>query len=619
MRYVSILLILFITFSMQSMSQIENLKEDIIFSDDILGTSDEIWTALLMTLEEDSLKATYIDHDKGSVNTAYFYLPSKLMDSYVGTRLSYMSKFDNWASIWEQIRYSFNISIVEKDSSLSIIYVNTTLQVFESNSTKVWHSFESNGIIEKSLLTNLKKNLNKLRNGKSEIIHDEKYLLFDHGNTSCQIELMFERNMDDVWIVLQKMINNNSISLVLENRNLGIMTTEFIPLGEDQVDIVATNDMLNPLTGWDKSMSIWTDLYRIAFSLNVSTLSEDASKTRVLIQTYIERYESNTTESWHRVKSTGGYENTLSSFLISAMAVFDQIDRNIYINLHLDTVVSCTYNETILSVLNSSLRSIQVSNFKIKSFSVDSGITIGTHYKPINNSYLSLGLFIQKLSPQKTKVSIVASERLDNPIKPTIGIKYVSASNIQIDSFLKNMESELTNVSLLELQKNQYIVTTLYNYLSSDSAIDSFSNEIRIYKQVSLIPGYEIFDRGIRIVNNNGKLNILISGYITVPFEFKNTPYLSQLSELFFQRFIFNLAHSLSYKIEDIQKFHSIIFETDLKVYILDDKTPINNSYRKLRIEVKIENLLSMLSFETSLKDLIQSSIISFNGKKIKT
>ena len=444
---------------------------------------------------------------------------------------------------------------------------------------------------------------------------NEKDILFPQDPASGKLEIIVEGNLDDVWTVLQKMIHYNSISLILENHNSGIMISEFSNIDKDLVGIVASNHLLEPLTGFNKTVAIWTDLYRMAFSLDVSSISEDSSKTRVIIQTFFERYESNTTENWHRIQSTGQYEYKLSSFLTAAMNVFDPIDRNIHINLHLDSVVSCTYNESLLSILNSSLKSINDGNFKIKFFAIDSCITMVTHYKPIKNWFISLSVIIHRLSQQKTKISIVASERLDNPSIPTLEIKYVPSSNIQVDGFKKNMESELTNVSLLELQKNQYIDTTLYNYLSSDSAIDSFSDELRNYKQVSLIPGYEIFDRGIRIVNNNGKQNILISGYITVPFEFEKTPYISQFSELFFQRFIFNIAHSLSYKIEDIKKFHSIIFETDLKVYILDDKTPINNSYRKLLVEVKIENLLRMLSFETSLKDLIHSSTISFNGK----
>lgn len=609
-----------IIFPIDSLSQIDQyFKPQFQFSDTLSGSFDQVWCALLITLDQDSLRIRQGYRKKGRLLTDYAYLPFALKDTLVGRRLSFMTGWDEKHAIWNNIRCSFEVNLSPIDTSKTIIQLDSKLYIHEDNTTAVWHRFQSQGHLAKIFLHKIQNNLNKIQQDQGVIIPREIDLVFTLGLVSGESEDVFDKHYNDVWIALHKMVSDNSIPLKYDNKSTGLMLSEFTPLSKEQEGVFYTKEVLSPIGGWDKAMAIWEDPFRWAFSFKISSLSDDPAKTNVRIQTFIERYESNTTDNWHRFKSTSTLEKGMLSTLRTALDVFSNMDKRYYLNVHLDSLVTQLFEASITSVWNSAIRSLEARSFKVKLFDVDSCIIVNTEYLPIGQSYHALQFILQKESPNRARVSLTPSCILDNPYEHKIGIQYARSQESICSDFLKNIEENLTDSILQHQDALQYIDVSLIQDHIPDSQLQAIMSTLKTYKVISLIPNYEVFKKGISLSREGDLSNLIISGFISKPFEieFEDSNYLLSISEWIFRNIVYNMGFSVYHHMKDHSIFNHTSFKTVLKMYNLDDTTPIDNAYHTYSFEMTTNDLIKFLEFETDLEYLMRSSILYFDGTRI--
>ena len=131
--------------------------------------------------------------------------------------------------------------------------------------------------------------------------------------------------------------------------------------------------------------------------------------------------------------------------------------------------------------------------------------------------------------------------------------------------------------------------------------------------------------KGICLSSNANQSNLIISGFISKPFEFENSNYLSCISGWIFRNIVYNIGFLVYDHMKDPSIFDYIVFKTVFKAFNLDDSTPIDNTYHLYSAEIATNDLIKSLEFDTDLEYLIRSSKIEKNDHiyskpaKIKT
>ncbi|MBN2571617.1 MAG: hypothetical protein JXA68_05775 [Ignavibacteriales bacterium] len=617
---IQLILIIFLInlFNVRSYSDNDISEEAKNISVSLPHTFIDVWSALLMSLKQDSAQIRYINSQEGCIKTEFICLPSTFKDSIVVKQLTSMTKYEKNLAIWsDEICYSFIISVSSQDSLNTHLDVNTELYIYESNTMDRKILFQSNGSLEKEIIDQTKINLIRLQNEKEIIIPSVNDFL-SLGSFSGEAECVINKSQDEVWVILLKIIRDNSLSIDFKDQSFGILTTQNASIIEDQKKVFLKEELVDPFKGWEKALALWTDDYEFSLRISVTPLQEDLLKSKVCLRTYIERYEYNTTNKWYLFKSTGVFENSLLSALQLSMNVFAPMDQIPYYNVHLDSVVTCIYNKPISIVWNSIMKSIKDNNLKMSYFKVDSCIYGITRYKLINDIYSSLEFIIEKISEDQCKISITSSNLVDNPSEQKIGIRYKKSSNLFIKDFLKNLSAQPGKKYTQGKDINEFVNESFYQSEIPDSEVVSFINDIEIIKSISLIPDYELFPKGILVNSEAGELNLVILGYIRQPFEFESSDnIMSSITDWVFHRLVYNLGNLLYYQFKEVTMFDSIVLDTKLKIYNLDDSTPIDMSYHTYQVKVNTADLINLVKFKTNAENTINSSIIKFEGENV--
>ncbi|MBN1597004.1 MAG: hypothetical protein JW894_01815 [Bacteroidales bacterium] len=604
-------------FGTQSYSGNNNSEETEHISVSLQYTYSDVWAALLMSLKQDSAQIRYINSEEGCIKTEYICLPSTFKDSLVVKQLTSMTKYEKSLAIWsDKICYSFIIGVSRQNSLNTLLDVSIELYIYESNTMNRRILFQSNGSLEKEIIDQIKINLIRLQNEKGIIVPAVNDFL-SLSSFSGEAECVINKSKDEIWAIMLKIIRANSLSIDFEDQSFGILATKNATITKDQKKIFLKEELVNPFKGWDKALALWADDYELSLRISVTPLEEDLLKSKVCLRIYIERYEYNTTKKQHLYKSTGVIENSLISTLQSSMSVFTPMDRIPDYNVHLDSVDTSTFQKPISTVWNSVLKSLEENNLKMSYFEVDSCIYGITQYKLINDFYSSLEFIIEKISEDQCKISITCSNLIDNPSEQKIGIRYTK-SNLFVKDFLKNLSTQPGKKYIQEKDINVYVDESFYQSEIPDSEIASFINDVEIIKSISLIPDYELFSKGILVNSEAGELNLIISGYVMQPFEFESSDnIMSSITDWIFVRLIYNIGNSLYCQFKDITMFDHIVFETKLKIYNLDDSTPLDMSFRTYQAEVNTADLINILKFKTNFNKIINSSVKKFEGELV--
>lgn len=579
---------------------------------------DEVWSALFMTLVQDSAQIKYINRQKGSIETDFTCLSANKKDTLIEKLVRISTKLERTYVKWsDEICYAFLISVSNLDTLNTLLKVNTEIYTQSRSGPK--YIFQSNGSLEKELINKTNINLTKLKNN-SETIAPYVGDFFSNGPYSGESECIIDKSKDEVWTILQKIIHDYSIPIEFEDQSFGIIVSQGAPLIDDQKNLFVKNERVNPIKDKDETrlISIWKWEFGFSLRIFVAPIFEDMSKSKVFVRTFLKAYDPSKINVFPLYKSTGAFEKEFLSALKLNMAVFAPLDRIPYFNVHLDSVVSRIYPKPISTVWNSVIKNLKDNKLKMDYFEIDSCIYGVTHFQFINDSYLSLEFVIERISEDSCKISLTSSNRIDNPDERKIGARYKKSTNRFVDAFLEKLATPINKIYPVDKDIKKYVDESFHKYSFPDSEIESFINDFEIFESISLIPDYELFPNGIHVISEADELNLNLFGYVKQPIEFESSDDIRlTITNWIFHRLVYNLGNSLYYQFKDVAMFNHIVFETKIKVYNLDDSTPIDLSYHTYQVKIKTVDLINLLKFKTNFENIIHSSIIKFDGEEV--
>jgi hypothetical protein len=573
----------------------------------------DVWSALLMALNQDSVQIKYINSQSGCIKTEIKSLPADTKNSIVAYRLTPMSKFNERYASWApRINYSLVVTVSIQDATISKLEINTEIFMTEYTDKRDIF-FKSNGSLEQKLVEHVKKNIDIIKKDK-EVIVPDAYDFYHEILSSGKVECIVNKSKDQIWPLLLKLIRDNSIPMSFEDKSFGIIVTQSTRIDDDQKNSFSVKELAVPGKGLRLAqLATWKDNGGVSFKIFVTPVPDDFSKTKICIFSFFRKFDYDPSAEWYLFKSSGIFENQFLSSLKTALETNNPIDLIPFFNIHLDSAVSFLFDGSILKVWNSTIKSVADFGFRINQFDFDSCLYGVTHYKQINDFYLALEFAIEKISEDRCKITFASSSMVNNPELKRIGIDYKKNSNINIYEFAENIKSSLSRKFTGRNNVTEFLNTSFIKLQMPDSAVQSFIDDFEVFKAVDLIHGYNLFPQGICVTGDTGSMNLIFSGYVVQPFEVETTDLiLPSLKSWILKKLVYNLGNSLILHINEIRAFDKVIFETKVKVLNLDDSTPIDLGYHTFLVEIKTEDLVRFLSLQLNIDSILNCSLVKY-------
>lgn len=561
-----------------------------------------------LTLHQNSIIIDDFDEIQNTLSTNYIRLPES-DDEIVGQRLSYMSGWDKTMAIWGGGIYHFKIKLIPVDSQQTRIDIATKIMKYESNTTYCIHPFSSTGKLESDLLLKIKENAVQLTTNQNTKHPEIFKLLEPTGAPSMIREINIKSNPEMTRSILNKILKDYHFNNKTFNKDSNIILVKYnLAEGELQEKFIK-EELITPFGGWDKALSTWEDSYRctICFKLSETYLGDSI---RITLKSYYEQYESNTTEKWHRFKSTGVLENEILTNLKMAMKDASNIDKYDIANIHFNTVIKDPIEYPLPIVLLSTLKTIKKSKLKIAESTIDSALVLVTDYKKKDNSYYSFSILLQQTDLNKTKVEFSVSARPKNPSKGTSTILYEKSPADLFQDFIFDIKQQITKNETSLFNGNPALEDTANFNERGTLVIQNIIKNLKMFVKTSYIPELEIDPSWVEINSDTLKKSLTATILVTEPFETKYPLNNQRIINVLFEKFIEKLLFGLAYNFQQMININELQFRLLFKFHNLDDLTPINNAHRQCLVTLKTTDIIQYINFEINTQDLIMRSNI---------
>ncbi len=577
---------------------------------------DQAWYAMIKTLQQDTISINSYDKNNGVIITDYIEMPWSKQQDIAIQRRSYMGKWDRSLAVWEKIRYKFDIKLTPLDSSQIIADITPRIYVYESNTTECMHPYSSSGKLENDLFMKLNSNVyldqeSKFASRTRKHIASQKITtLFENsGISSWTVEKSIPGNPGIVINVIEKILRDYYFSIKSFNKDAGFIATGYQSVPKIIKDRFINEELITPVGGFNKAFSIWEDPYRVSVEVKIApTVSKDS--LRITLKSFYERYESNTTERWHRFKSTGYLENEIMITLQKALKNIDRIDSYPITHVHLDSVKTELIDQPLPVLWFSVLQSLHKKKMKISESLIDSALIIVTDYKKHGNMYCSYSMMVRPVDTNKTRLDFSVSSRSDNPAEDNLSVYYKESPKNIIPEFLRNVKQHLQKFTVLANIDSLVSNDTLFTSENDSSLIQDFIENLDLLKSTDCVPAFETIPEWVKIAADDSGKSLTATLLVKEPFMTYYPLCKSYIMDVIFRQYIIKLTFALGVDFTKLSKIANVNFRFIFKFYNLDDESPIDNKYHDYRIALKTPDINSFVTFESDVQELMRRSSI---------
>ncbi|MBD3291219.1 hypothetical protein GF337_20630 [candidate division KSB1 bacterium] len=466
------------------------------------------------------------------------------------------------------------------------VKIEPRIYVYESNTTECMHHFSSTGELEKALLTKLNANIDR---AESHIIDREKLIeLFENnGSPSLVLEKQICGKSSHVQTIMEKILRDHDFTFRISNPDAGFILTGYHSVPGQIKDRYIQKELVIPFGGFDKALSIWEDPYRLSLSVKVSQ-PDSADSLQLTLKTYYERYESNTTERWHRFKSTGSLENEIMMTLEKALTNVGEIDNHCIAGLHFEPVQSEVIEYPMPQVWLAVLKTFHDRKIKIRKSTIDSALVIVSEYKKQGNPFCSYSLMARQIDSAKTRLDISLSSRQDDPAIQNLIVRYDDSPENLVPEFFAELKYCLAEVDSL-------LMDSTFAALSDSIFIENFIRNLDLMKATACVPDFELAAEWIKIIDDGNEKRLAVTLLVKEPFVTTEPVCDSCVSELLFKNYVDKLTLSLETDPAGLSKIKEVDFRFIFKIHNLDDESPIDNRYHDRTIALTTNSFVNRL------------------------
>lgn len=578
----------------------------------------QVWSALLLTLEQSSMRIDQLDRRRFFLRTDGLPLtlladmskdgdPMKIIR---GERVTYLSTWERRLAIWEATRYSCDVLLRDEGRAQTKLTLKSKIETYERNTTKKWHLFASTGVLEKAFLSLLHENLRRILAEKDPNVPAEADLMMPARQSSGKAERTVTAEPGLLWILLPKILADNGFAPTVVNEDVGVIVCQPRPLSSADAKRVMTKDLLGQRKkSW---LDIWSEDYRARVWFRTAPLPDPRS-TQVICHTSLERYESNAAHDWIPFTSTGHLENELIAALESALKAAGSVDKYEFALVHVSPERKQIFERPVSAVWRAAIYALKNRSLRVKRLSVEpAALTVVTEFSASGGVGTALQFSLRQLPGERTEVAMSVAKRRQTD---TGTIEYFPADENAEDVFFQELQKQPETPGTPKVAP--CMDESVRGGLFQDSELQRLLDVLQAARTISALPAFEFYENGFRLELDGSESILSAKVHISDPIESEHTLSKNAIARLVADRFLFQFAFALDQSLSRLRDVSRVGVTVVFRFYDLEDGTPIEPRYRNLRIDTRPAQLVKYARREVSAEDLLRESTVLLDGERI--
>jgi len=557
---------------------------------------EKAWQSLLLTIAQEQLKVNNIILDEYRIITDYKIVSNgNLVDSLFMKRETFMTGFDGSLAVWKQLRYRYDIQLNPLSDDRTAINIKLTGGRRETNTTNVWHPYLSTGSFEEMLLSKIENNINLIEINSIDALSTEFDLLcgttapFSAASKSIKCEYNY------AFSILQKVLKNNSFSIKYFSKKLGIIITDEIDLGNEDINLYMT----------------------LCCSLKQDELNP--SEQMLNMKAYMKSDEENSQNISLTGESSKEFASNILENVESALQYAGEFDKYDFTFLNTSEVKTTNFHRSLSDVWFSVIRVLDQLEFNVAELYVDTVLVAVTDYKIIDNKYNAFQILISPDTGDTHKVLISTTCRRDNPNEWFSKADFCYTNGSLISKFHEKLSECLDNPQKSVVEHTSHLNEEAKMYLSGSMKSNLIDEILAISFKRNILKEIEIYPKGICYESDSNQVRFVIPVYITEPLKSETELDHNKLINTMIQKVVYPFGFALTQGFTELPSVDLFQFDIAYKYYNLDDKTLLDYSFRYFNLIVDTEDLFNFNKTTLDIKSLVKNSRILNDGNILNT
>lgn len=581
---------------------------------------DEVWSALLHTLWQEEIALARWDEDAYRLVTRRVYLPDIKKRAVTDRRVSYMSGWDRSLAIWENVRYSLDISLIPSGPSRTELVILPKVEVLEHNTTSVYHRFTSSGAIESDFSDKLRAALQQLQHGvgiqtlsPSDFSRRDLDLSGPQGEPSAVREGTIPASPEVTLMLLERIMQGAGFTTRVADPASGTIISEPAAFSMEQEGLIFTTYLLSPLGLWDRAGSNWTDNVICTLVARVSDPSGGREESVVTVTSFFQRYEASDSE-WHGIRSTGRLEKSLLETAVAAASALGSVDRYEFGLIHVDPVTSAVFEAAAADVWTAVLEYLDAGSWRIRKLGMGNrALWAATEDRVGNAERHALALRLEVLGDDRTSLDVAVSASAASPTETVI--RYWGRPEVKSE-VIRSVEENLMGRESSSLDISHYVdeqARTVLQPFIRNGTLQTLVERISLFGSVALMPSIEFLQTGIGIVRGEDRSSLVIPMFLRNGLDYEGGPDQGSL-EMLARKAAMGVAFGLSPGLATLEGIEKVRVELIGRFFDIGAESPINRDFQKLTVDIPTSALSPIANLELDPQNVSEILTITLNS-----